>query len=246
MTQLEKALALRALHDAPEILVLVNAWDVASARLVASLPGCRAVATASAAVSQSAGYPDGEVMPVDLVLANLARICAAVDLPVTADLESGYGDVTGTVSEAIRVGAVGANIEDGMRPLDASVEAVAEAVDAGRVAGVPFVLNARTDAYLIDTGLTEEQKLGEAVARSRAYLAAGATCAFIPGVYDAPTIRALVEGIGVGKVNILGAHGAPPPSELQAMGVTRVSFGPWGFRAALAEFGRYAEERLLP
>jgi 2-methylisocitrate lyase-like PEP mutase family enzyme len=246
MTQREKALALQALHDAPEILVLVNAWDVASARLVASLPGCRAVGTASSAVAESAGYPDGEVMPVDLVLANLARICAAVDLPVTADLESGYGDITATVAEAIRVGAVGANLEDGMRPVDASVKAIAEALEAGRAAGLPFVLNARTDPYMIDIGLTEEQKFEEAVARSRAYLAAGATCAFIPGIYDASTIRALVGAIGVGKINVIGARGAPSPAELQAMGVTRVSFGPGGFHAAMAEFGRYAQERLLP
>jgi 2-methylisocitrate lyase-like PEP mutase family enzyme len=165
MTQRDKALALQALHEAPEILVLVNAWDVASARVVAALPGCRAVGTASAAVSESAGYPDGELMPVDLVLANLARICAAVDLPVTADLESGYGDITATVTEAIRVGAVGANLEDGMLPLDAAT---------------------------------------------------------------------------------IGARGAPSPAELQAMGVTRVSFGPWGFRAAMAEFRRYAQDRLVP
>ncbi len=246
MSQREKALALQALHDAPEILVLVNAWDVASARLVASLPGCRAVGTASAAVSESAGYPDGEVMPVDIVFANLARICAAVDLPVTADLESGYGDVAATVTEAIRIGAVGANLEDGMRPLDASVGAVAEALEAGRAAGLPFVLNARTDAYLIDLGLTEERKFEEAVTRSRAFLAAGAACAFIPGLYDAAIIRALVDAIGVGKINVIGARGAPTPAELQAMGVTRVSFGPWAFRAAMAEFGRYAQERLLP
>ncbi len=246
MNQREKALALQALHDAPEILVLVNAWDVASARLVASLPGCRAIGTASSAVAESAGYPDGEVMPVDLALANLARICAAVDLPVTADLESGYGDITATVTEAIRVGAVGANLEDGMLPLDASVEAVAEALEAGRAAGLPFVLNARTDAYMIDLGLSEEQKYEEAVARSRAYLAAGASCAFIPGLYDVPTIRRLVEAIGVGKINVIGAQGGPTPAELQAMGVTRVSFGPRGFHAAMAEFGRYAKERLIP
>ncbi len=244
MDQRDKALALRALHEAPEILVLVNAWDVASARLVASLPGCRAVGTTSNAVAESAGFPDGEAMPVELVFANLARICAAVDLPVTADLESGYGDVAGTVTEAIRVGAVGANLEDGMRPLDEAVAAVAEAVDAARTAGLPFVLNARTDAYLIDTGLSDDEKFDQAVVRSRAYLDAGADCAFVLGVYDAPTIRRLVEEIGVGKVNIFGARGAPPPAELERMGVTRVSYGPYGYRAAMAEFGRYAEALL--
>ncbi len=244
MNQRDKALALRALHEAPEILVLVNAWDVASARVVAALPGCRAVGTTSAAVSDAAGFPDGEEMPLDLVLANLARICEAVELPVTADLVTGYGDVAATVTEAIRVGVVGANIEDAMRPLDASVEAIAAAVEAGAAAGVPFVVNARTDAYLLDTGLSEDEKFDQAVVRSRAYLDAGATCAFVLGVYDAPTIRRLVEAIGVGKVNIFGARGAPPPSELERMGVTRVSYGPYGYRAAMAEFGRYAEELL--
>ena len=115
---------------------------------------------------------------------------------------------------------------------------------AARRQGCRSSLNARTDAYLIDTGLGDDEKLDQAVVRSRAYLDAGADCAFIPGVYDAPTIRRLVEGIGPGKINVLGAHGAPPPAELERMGVTRVSVGPWGFRAAMAEFGRYAEALL--
>src|SRR5947208_9856895 len=148
MTAVEKARELRRLHLAPELLVLVNVWDVISATVVAALPGCRAVATASHSIAASHGYPDGEAMPLDLMITAIERIAAAVGLPVSADLEAGYGDAAGSVRRAIAAGAVGGNLEDEMRPLGESVAAVEAAVAAAEAEGVPFVLNARTDAFL--------------------------------------------------------------------------------------------------
>jgi len=140
----EDAAILRRLHDDPELLILVNVWDVASARVVAEQPGCRAIATASYSIAAAHGYADGEHIPVELMIATIERIAAAVPLPVTADLEAGYGDVAGTVRRAIDAGAVGGNLEDAMRPLPEAVAAVEATVRAGEAAGVPFVLNART------------------------------------------------------------------------------------------------------
>ena len=148
MTLSDKAATFLKLHTDPELLVLVNVWDAVSAKVVADSPGCRALATASHSIAASHGYPDGEKIPLDLMIDTIGRIVAAVDLPVSADLESGYGDVGETVRRAIGVGAVGANLEDAMRPLDESVTAVSTAVKAGEAEGISFVLNARTDAFL--------------------------------------------------------------------------------------------------
>src|SRR5436305_776795 len=136
-----KAEQLKALHEAEDVLVLVNVWDVATARTLAGLPGTRALATASHSIAEAHGYEDGEHIPFDLMLAAVERIVRAVDLPVTADLEAGYGDVDRTIRAAIGVGAVGANLEDGMRPFAESVAAVRQAMAAAEAEGVPFVLN---------------------------------------------------------------------------------------------------------
>jgi 2-methylisocitrate lyase-like PEP mutase family enzyme len=229
----DKAAELRRLHTGPELLVLVNVWDVASAKVVAGLPGCRAVATASHSIAASFGYPDGEVIPASLMIEAVGRIAAAVALPVTADLEAGYGDVGETIRRAIGVGVVGANIEDELRPLDEAVAGVRAAVRAGEAEGVPFVLNARTDAYLLAGDRDPSDLLADAIERGRAFLEAGADCVFVPGQLDADTVRRLVEGIGERKVSILGLPGTPEPRELAKLGVARVSFGPWPQRVAL-------------
>ena len=175
MTQQEKAAALLALHEDPELLVLVNAWDVASAKKLAGQPGCKAIATASAAISAMYGYPDGEEIPLDLMLDMTTRIAGAVELPVTADLEAGYGDVGETVRRAIAAGAVGGNLEDEMRPLDEAVANVRSAIEAAEAEGVAFVLNARTDAFLFaEDGDDPEQVLADAIERGKAFLEAGA------------------------------------------------------------------------
>jgi len=214
-----------ALHDAPELLVLVNVWDVAGAKVVAGLPGCQAIATASHAISTSLGYPDGEHLPADLMIETVRRIAAAVDLPVSADLEAGYGDVASTVRRAVDAGVVGANIEDANIPFDQAVARMDAAVKAG---GPEFVLNARTDQFL-----DGPNDVAEAIRRGRAFLDVGAACVFVPGVTDVETIGRLVEGIGPRKVSLMGGPGMPPQEELQALGVARLSFGPWLQRVAL-------------
>lgn len=232
----EKARTLRELHLAPALLQVVNVWDVVSAQVVAAVPGTTAIATASHSIAASHGYADGENIPVELMLDACARIVAAVDLPVSADLESGYGDVHATVRRAIGVGVVGANLEDGvaggLRPLAEAVHAVEAAVSAGEDEGVPFVLNARTDAFL-RPGEPAEQ-LAAAVERGRAYLDAGATCVFVPGRLSADVIGALVQGLGERRVSVIGVPGTPLPAELEGLGVARISYGPLTQRVALA------------
>ena len=233
MTLSDKAATLLQLHSDPERLVLVNVWDAVSAKVVADSPGCRALATASHSIAASYGYPDGEKIPLDLMIDAIGRIVAAVDLPVSADLESGYGDVAETVRRAIGVGAVGANLEDALRPLGESVAAVAAAVKAGEGEGIPFVLNARTDVFLKAGDRDPEEVLADVIERGRAFLDAGAACIFVPGRVDAPTVERLVAGIGERKVSLIGVPGSLSSSELQRLGVARLSFGPWTQRAAL-------------
>lgn len=233
MTLSDKAATLLQLHTDPELLVLVNVWDAVSAKVVADSSGCRALATASHSIAASYGYPDGEQIPLDLMIDAIGRIAASVDLPVSADLESGYGDVADTVRRTIGVGAVGANLEDAMRPLDQSVAAVGAAVKAAEAEGIRFVLNARTDAFLKAGDRDPKAVLADAIERGRAFLDVGAACVFVPGRLDASTVEALVAGIGERKVSLIGVPGSVPSSDLQRLGVARVSFGPWTQRAAL-------------
>jgi 2-methylisocitrate lyase-like PEP mutase family enzyme len=233
MSQVDQAIQLKALHDATDLLVLVNVWDVASARTVAGLAGCRAIATASHSIAEANGYEDGENIPLDLMLAAVERIATAVDLPVTADLEAGYGDVDTTIRRAIQVGAVGANLEDEMRPLGDAVSAVRAAIGAGEAEGVPFVLNARTDAYLMAGDRDPAEVLADAIERGQAFLDEGASCVFVPGVGDPNTIAQLVDGIGVGKVSVIARRGGLTMTDLARLGVARVSCGPWTQQLAM-------------
>jgi 2-methylisocitrate lyase-like PEP mutase family enzyme len=230
-----RARALLDLHAAPEILVLANVWDVASARVVAGTEGVRALATASHSIAATFGYEDGEHIPLDLHLHMIGRIVRAVDLPVSMDLEAGYGDAGETARRAIGLGVVGGNLEDGMRPLDDAVAAVEAVLAAGRDAGIEFVLNARTDALLrAAPGADRADLLREAVRRGRAFLEAGAPVVFVPGVVDREEIAALVEGIGHRKVSLIAVPGATPPArELEGLGVARLSTGPFTQRVAL-------------
>ncbi|MET1006715.1 MAG: isocitrate lyase/phosphoenolpyruvate mutase family protein, partial [Propionibacteriaceae bacterium] len=144
-----KATELRRLHEAVDILTLVNVWDVISAQVIADLPGTRALATASHSIAAAHGYADGENIPVGDMIRAVGLIAAATDLPVTADLEAGYGDPGETTRRAIGVGIVGANLEDQLKPLPEALRAVEAVLAAGADEGVPFVLNARTDAFLL-------------------------------------------------------------------------------------------------
>ncbi|HEY6910128.1 MAG TPA: isocitrate lyase/phosphoenolpyruvate mutase family protein [Myxococcales bacterium] len=240
----ERAALLRRLHDRTRILVLPNAWDVASARVVEEA-GFPAVATSSAGVAAVLGYADGERIGRDEMLEMVARIARAVRVPVTADLEAGYGDPAKTVEAALRAGAVGMNLEDSTaedtlvdRP--AQVEKVKAARAAADRAGVPFVINARTDVYLLGIG-EKQDRLAHSLERARAYLAAGADCIFVPGVRDAETIGQLVKGID-GPLNVLAGPGMPDLATLAKLGVARVSAGSGTMRAALTAGLRAAEE----
>ena len=226
-----KAQTLLALHRDPALLVLVNVWDVISARVVADLPGCVALATASHSIAASLGYDDGEHIPREEMLAAVGRIAAAVELPVTADLEAGYGDPGDTVRRAIAVGVVGANLEDQMKPLTEAVAAVEAVVKAGESEGVPFVLNARTDAFLRGGDRPRGEVLADAITRGRAFVAAGAQVVFVPGKLTAEEVQALVEGIG--PVSLIAVPGSLQLPEMARLGVQRVSLGPWSQRIAL-------------
>jgi 2-methylisocitrate lyase-like PEP mutase family enzyme len=253
MDRREQAEALRAAHADPELLVLVNVWDAASARAAAAAPGCRGLATASWSIAAAHGVPDGEALSRDAMLAAVGRIAAAVTVPVSADLERGYGatpaEAGETVAGALAAGAVGCNLEDGTSdpavPLsDAGehAERVAAARAAGTAAGVPVVINARTDVFLAGAG---EPAARPAVARERglAYLAAGADCVFVPGLADRAVIATLGEAFQ-GRLSLLATPATPPLGELAALGVARVTFGPGTLGVALAALTRAAEALL--
>jgi 2-methylisocitrate lyase-like PEP mutase family enzyme len=244
MTAADRATELRRLHTEPDLLVLVNVWDVVSATIVAALPGCRAIATASHSIAATLGYPDGEQIPLDLMIEAIERIARAVELPVTADIEAGYGDAGATVRRTIAAGAVGGNLEDEMRPLGEAVAAVSAAVAAGEAEGVPFVLNARTDAFLLAGDRDRELVLADAIERGRAFIEAGADCVFVPGLLDTDTVSRLVEGIGLRKVSVIGVPGTLPHSELERLGVARISYGPWSQRLAMTALADGAADLL--
>ena len=232
MTITARAEELLRLHTDPELLVVVNVWDAITAKVVAD-QGSRALATASHSIAATLGYPDGERIPRDLMIDMVGRIAAAVDIPVTADLESGYGEPGETVRRAIGVGVVGANLEDRMQPLPDAVAAVRAAVAAGEAEGVPFVLNARTDAFVKAGDRDSAEVLADAVERGRAFLAEGAACVFVPGRLDEQQVTALVEGLGERRLSTIGVPGSLPPARLAELGVARVSYGPFTQRAAL-------------
>src|SRR3954449_11012287 len=212
-----RARTLLELHTAPEILTLTNVWDVVSAQVVAATPGVRALATASHSIAATFGYEDGENIPLDLHLDMVGRIVAAVDVPVSMDFEAGYGDPGETARRAIEAGAVGGNLEDQMKPLDDAVAAVEAVLRAGRDAGVDFVLNARTDAFVrAPRGTDRGALVQEAVRRGRAYLEVGAPVVFVPGAVTRDEIAALVEGLGPRRLTVIAVPGVSlPVSELQ-------------------------------
>ena len=245
-----KANALRRLHTAGPLLVLPNAWDAASARVFVEA-GFPALATTSAGVAFTLGYADGERISRAEMLAAVARITARVAVPVTADLEAGYGAAPEAVAEtargAIAAGAVGMNLEDareedGGALLDfaLAVARVRGARDAADGAGVPLVLNARTDAFH-PGALAPDRRLAEAVRRGNAFRDAGADCVFVPFVGDSDTIERLVKEIAA-PLNILGGPNAPTLRELEALGVRRVTFGSAPMRATLGLVRRMARE----
>jgi len=227
----EHAEKLRALHVPGSPLVLPNAWDAASARLVEEA-GFAAVATSSGAVARSLGYEDGGRMPPDEAFAAVARIARATSLPVTADVEDGYGlEPRELVERLLDAGAVGCNLEDSdhrggqgpLVPAERHAERIASVKECARAAGVDVVVNARVDVHLRGVG-GEESRLDEALRRARLYVDAGADCIFPIMVFDDGTIRALVAGVDA-PVNALARVDSAAVSRLAALGVARISFG---------------------
>lgn len=241
MSTPEKAQTLKALHEAPAILRVVNVWDAISAKVVADLPETTAIATAGHSIAASHGYADGQI-PVEEMLAAVKRIVEATELPVTADLDNGYEHPGETVRRAIEIGVVGANVEDRLLPLDESLARVEQIVRAAELEGVEFQLNARTDAIVRGGDKPLDAKLADAIERGRAYLAAGASLVFVPGVLDADATKTLVDGLGVGKLSVIGLPGALTAADYEALGVARISYGPLTQRVALRALQELASD----
>lgn len=249
-TQVAKANRFRELHRGPKTLVLPNVWDVAGARMLEEA-GVAAIATTSAGIAFALGYPDGEKISRQEMFEVVGRIAAKVKLPVTADAEAGYGDrpedAALTARFVIEAGAIGLNLEDGIdnpqRPLadlSLQLEKIAAVRETARVKGVPIVLNARTDVYLLEVR-EPKSRFEETVRRLSAYRDAGADCLFAPGLRDLDVISRLVRELHH-PVNILAGSGSPSIPELQKIGVARVSLGSSPMRATLGLVRRLAQE----
>jgi methylisocitrate lyase len=242
-TQNEKAELFRALHVPGHPLVLFNAWDAGSARAVTEA-GARAIATGSWSVAAAHGFKDGECLPLPVALDNLRRIVAAVELPVTIDLESGYGDspadVGATVSAAIASGTIGCNLEDSF-PATGHLRATAEQVarlgaarQAARAAGVALFVNARTDVFFQKPAAEHDMAMVDAaLERARVYAEAGADGLFVPGIVAEPLIGRLAEASPL-PVNVMAMPGVPARARLAELGVARISHGPGPYRGAMA------------
>jgi 2-methylisocitrate lyase-like PEP mutase family enzyme len=253
-SQTNKAIQFRQLHRGPGVLILPNVWDVASARIFEDA-GFPAIATTSAGIAFSLGYPDGQRIPRGEMMARIGRITRAVNVPVTADVEWGYGSTPGstaedaaqTTRELIEMGVAGMNLEDATGRSDqplSSLELAVEKVNAAREAAVhtraQIVINARTDVYLLPGG-NPDADYSEALRRLLAFRDAGADCVFAPGLKDAETIGRLAKAVEC-PLNILAGPGTPPIPELEKLGVARVSVGSGPMRATLGLLRRLAEE----
>jgi 2-methylisocitrate lyase-like PEP mutase family enzyme len=249
-SQTDKATQFLERHRGPGALVLPNAWDVASARIFEEA-GFPAIATTSAGVAFSLGYPDGQKIPREEMIARIGRIARAVKVPVTGDVEAGYGATADaaarTTRELIQAGAVGMNLEDRsgnaaepLIDLSLAVEKIKAARETAAQLRVPIVVNARTDVYLLP-GAQAATGYYEAQRRLTAYRDAGADCVFAPGLKDPETIGRLVRELQC-PVNILAVSGTPSVPELEKLGVARVSLGSGPMRATLRLLKRIAEE----
>lgn len=248
--QKKKAEAFRAMHMGVAPVLLANVWDVASARVVEEA-GLPAIATTSAGIAFALGYPDGQKISAGEMFAAIRRIAEAVNVPVTADVEAGYGrrpeDAGQTAANVIEAGAIGMNFEDATGdsrnpltdlPLQRDrIEAIRETATK---LDVPLVLNARTDVYLLQIG-APAKRYDEALRRLTAFRDAGADCVFVPGVRDAETIERIVSDLKC-PVNILAVPGSPSVSELVQLGVKRISLGSGPMRASMGVLRRVAEE----
>jgi 2-methylisocitrate lyase-like PEP mutase family enzyme len=237
-----KGSELLALHRSETLLTLVNVWDVVSAKVVAQTEGTVALATASHSMAASFGYPDGEKIPLDLMLEQVKRIVDVTDLPVTADLEGGYGNAPETIRRAIGLGVVGANIEDQLKPIAEAARQVEDIIKAAEDEGVDFVLNARTDAFSLNRKGDPAENLQVAIERGKAYLDAGAPVVFVPAFLTEEMILQLVDAFGPQKLTTIGIPGNPSRDWQQEHGVARTSYGPLSLNVALTALQELVEE----
>lgn len=251
-TQINKARVLLSLHTQTALLVLPNIWNPIGARVLQA-KGYPAVATASAAISASLGYRDGEKLKRSSLIDLTGRIARSVDVPVTADIEAGYGgtiaDLAETINEVIDSGVVGVNIEDSfevegvLRPIEEQCQRISVARQVADRRGIPLVINARVDSFLSSSFVDHGDATEDAVTRARAYAKAGADCIYPIGPGDLETAAVLRAGIEL-PINILVTPLAAPLKALETIGVNRVSFGPFVFRACLRKFVDIAETLL--
>ncbi len=237
----------RARHRAPPVLLLPNVWDALSARIFVAA-GFEALATTSGGVAWALGYPDGEIAPWPEVVAATARIVRSAGVPVTADIEAGYGatpaEVGVHVAEIIQAGVVGINLEDGLHGPIRSIEDASARLHAARAVadreGVPIVINARCDVFHLRHG-EENARFAATVERCKAYLAAGADCVYPFGLRDPAVIAAFVQAVGA-PVNITGRPGMPDAAALERMGVARITIASAPTLVAMSAIQRLAVE----
>lgn len=241
MTQDSKAKTFAALHRPGTPIVLFNAWDAGSAATIAGA-GARAIATGSWSVAAANGFADGEALPLAVAIANLERIVAAVDLPVTIDLEGGYGEPPATAAAtaglAMAAGAIGCNFEDqrvgqdGLYPVDVQAERIRAIRHAAGERALSFFINARTDLFLKAAPQEHEGLVGAALERAHAYAEAGADGFFVPGLVDETLIATVCSKCPL-PVNVMMTPSAPPAPRLAELGVARISHGPGPYRLAM-------------
>jgi 2-methylisocitrate lyase-like PEP mutase family enzyme len=248
--QKKKAESFRSLHQREQVLLLANVWDVASA-LIVEQSGFQAIATTSAGIAFAHGYPDGQKISPDRMLTAIAGIARSVAVPVTADVEAGYGNTPEAAARTARgvleAGAVGMNLEDAtgdaehpLVELRLQLEKLRAIREAAEKFDVALVLNARTDVYLLQVG-EPSKRYDKTVRRLSAFRDAGADCVFVPGLKDLPTIERLVADLRC-PVNILAGPGSPSIPQLAAVGVKRVSLGSGPMRATLGLLRRLGHE----
>ena len=248
--QQKKAETFLALHRQSKLLILPNIWNPIGARILEE-KGFPAIATASAAISSSLGYRDGEKIKLSSHLDIIERIVNSVNLPVTADIESGYasnlGSLEDTINKVIDIGVVGVNIEDSVdkegsvRNVDEQSERIFTVRKVSKERGLPLVINTRIDCFLSDEKISKENVIKEVINRAESYCEAGADCVYPIGVLDLETIKTLRTAINH-PINILGSHRTVPLKTLQEIGINRVTFGPFIFRSALKKFFNIIEE----
>jgi 2-methylisocitrate lyase-like PEP mutase family enzyme len=240
-------IAFRQLHAPGQFLILPNAWDAGSARLIESV-GAKAIATSSAAVAWASGYPDGDALPIALLVRTVEQIARVISVPLTVDSEGGYSDDPATVAENIfsiaSAGAVGINLEEGSKNPDLLCKKIEAAKQGAQRAGVDLFVNARIDILLLQQSVPREQFVEDTLARAARYRDAGCDGIFVPLIASADDIQAVARGIDPLPLNVMATGGLASAAELQRLGARRLSAGAGIARAAISLTRRLAEEFL--